>query len=70
MGNVEKHSMTVDEFLAWAEQQEGRFELHRGQVYAMSPSDRNTRSPNSRFRPPWQTPSGKQDCRALFIRTA
>jgi Uma2 family endonuclease len=32
----EKH-MTVDEFLAWAEPQEGRYELHDGQVVAMSP---------------------------------
>jgi hypothetical protein len=30
-------SMTVDEFLAWAEGQEGRHELFRGQVYAMAP---------------------------------
>ncbi len=29
--------MTVDEFLVWAEGQEGRHELHRGQIYAMSP---------------------------------
>ncbi len=29
--------MTVDEFLAWAEGEEGRYELYHGQVYAMSP---------------------------------
>jgi Uma2 family endonuclease len=29
--------MTVDEFLAWAEEQEGRYELFNGQVYAMAP---------------------------------
>jgi Uma2 family endonuclease len=29
--------MTVEEFLAWAEPQEGRFELHDGHVVAMSP---------------------------------
>ncbi|MFY9639907.1 MAG: Uma2 family endonuclease [Rhodomicrobium sp.] len=29
--------MTVDEFLAWAEGQEGRHELFRGRVYAMAP---------------------------------
>lgn len=29
--------MTVDEFLAWAEDQEGHYELFNGQVYAMSP---------------------------------
>jgi Uma2 family endonuclease len=29
--------MTVDEFLAWAEGQEGRHELFNGQVYAMAP---------------------------------
>ena len=29
--------MTVDEFLAWAEEQEGRYELYHGHVFAMSP---------------------------------
>lgn len=29
--------MTVDEFLAWASDKEGRYELYAGQVYAMSP---------------------------------
>lgn len=29
--------MTVDEYLAWAETQEGRFELVAGTVYAMAP---------------------------------
>jgi Uma2 family endonuclease len=29
--------MTVDEFLAWADRQPGRYELHNGFVYAMSP---------------------------------
>lgn len=29
--------MTVDEFLAWAEGQPGRYELYHGRVYAMSP---------------------------------
>jgi Uma2 family endonuclease len=29
--------MTVDEYLTWAEGQEGRFELYAGTVYAMSP---------------------------------
>jgi len=28
--------MTVDEFLAWAEAEEGRYELYHGQVYAMA----------------------------------
>jgi len=31
------HRMTVDEYLAWTEGQEGRFELYAGRVYAMSP---------------------------------
>lgn len=30
-------SMTVDEFLAWAEGREGRYELHDGEIVAMSP---------------------------------
>ena len=29
--------MTADEFLAWARNQPGRYELHQGIVYAMSP---------------------------------
>ena len=29
--------MTVEEFLVWAEAQEGRYELHNGQIVAMSP---------------------------------
>jgi Uma2 family endonuclease len=29
--------MTVDEYLAWAQNQDGRFELYAGSVYAMSP---------------------------------
>jgi Uma2 family endonuclease len=32
-----KPRMTVDEFLAWAEGQPGRYELFRGEVFAMSP---------------------------------
>ena len=37
MKQVPKIDMTVDEFLQWAEGQEGRYELYHGQVYAMSP---------------------------------
>jgi Uma2 family endonuclease len=37
MTALPKHKMTVDEYLAWAEGQEGRFELYAGTVYAMSP---------------------------------
>lgn len=32
-----KSLMTVDEFLAWAEAQPGRYELYNGVVYAMTP---------------------------------
>ena len=32
-----KPKMTVDEFLAWAEENPGRYELSEGEVYAMSP---------------------------------
>jgi Uma2 family endonuclease len=32
-----KHKMTVDEYLAWAEGEPGRFELYAGTVYAMGP---------------------------------
>lgn len=34
-----KPRMTVDEYLAWAQGQAGRYELHRGQVYNMSPEN-------------------------------
>ena len=38
MQTVPSHKMTVDEFLPWAEAQErGRYELHEGEVIAMSP---------------------------------
>ncbi len=38
MQTVPSHQMTVDEFLPWAEAQEcGRYELHEGDVIAMSP---------------------------------
>ena len=37
MDSAPKSHMTVDEFLEWAEAQEGRYELYNGQVYAMSP---------------------------------
>jgi Uma2 family endonuclease len=36
MGGLPQKRMTVDEFLAWAEQQPGRYELYNGVVYAMS----------------------------------
>jgi Uma2 family endonuclease len=39
VGTMEKapdHRMTVDEFLAWAETQEGRYELHGGEVFSMA----------------------------------
>jgi Uma2 family endonuclease len=32
-----KHKMTVDEYLDWAQDQPGRFELYAGVVYAMTP---------------------------------
>jgi Uma2 family endonuclease len=37
MSTVAKPQMTVDEFLVWGEGREGRWELHDGQVVAMSP---------------------------------
>ena len=37
MGPQAKSRMTVDEFLAWAETQPGRYELVNGEVVAMSP---------------------------------
>jgi Uma2 family endonuclease len=37
MTAVPKTHMTVDQFLAWAEEQPGRYELRDGAVFAMSP---------------------------------
>jgi Uma2 family endonuclease len=37
MAALMKPRMTVEEFLAWAEGRPGRYELLRGEVYAMSP---------------------------------
>jgi Uma2 family endonuclease len=37
MTALTKPRMNVDEFLAWAVDQPGRYELFRGEVYAMSP---------------------------------
>jgi Uma2 family endonuclease len=37
MSSIPKKLMTVDEFLTWADGQEGRYELYHGQVYAMAP---------------------------------
>lgn len=37
MDGAPKSHMNVDEFLEWAESQEGHYELYHGQVYAMSP---------------------------------
>jgi Uma2 family endonuclease len=37
MAARQKQQMTVDEFLAWAEGREGRYELYNGVVYAMAP---------------------------------
>ena len=37
MTALPQHKMTVDEYLAWAEGQEGRFELYAGTVYAVTP---------------------------------
>jgi Uma2 family endonuclease len=37
MSALPQKRMTVDEFLAWAEDRPGRYELFRGAVYAMTP---------------------------------
>src|ERR1700733_13858707 len=37
MADLSTHRMTVDEFLAWAEGQDGRWELQDGAAVAMSP---------------------------------
>ena len=36
MNGLNEAPMTVDEFLAWAEEREGRHELFNGQVYPMA----------------------------------
>ena len=37
MTALPEHRMTVDEYLAWAEDRPGRFELYAGTVYAITP---------------------------------
>ena len=37
MSALPTHRLTVDEFMVWAADQPGRFELYAGQVYAMAP---------------------------------
>jgi Uma2 family endonuclease len=37
MTALPKHKMSVDEYLAWAQGQPGRFELYAGVVYAVTP---------------------------------
>lgn len=37
MNVLTKSRMTVDQYLAWAQDQPGRYELFRGEVYEMSP---------------------------------
>lgn len=37
MTALPEHRMTVDEFLAWAQTQPGKYELVDGKIYAMSP---------------------------------
>ncbi len=37
MSTLAKQKMTVDEFLAWTEDHDGRYELIEGEVFAMSP---------------------------------
>ncbi len=37
MSAVPQKKLTVDEFLAWAKDKPGRFDLHAGTVYAMAP---------------------------------
>lgn len=37
MSATQQAKMTVDEFLVWAEQQEGRYELFNGVAYLMAP---------------------------------
>lgn len=37
MNALPHHKMTVDQYLAWAEAQPGRYELYAGIVYAMTP---------------------------------
>jgi Uma2 family endonuclease len=44
MGELARPKMTVDEFLAWAEGREGRFELEDGEIVFMSPQKVGMRS--------------------------
>jgi Uma2 family endonuclease len=42
-----KRKMNVDEYLAWAEDQPGRFELYAGEIYAIAPEGAEHAESNS-----------------------
>jgi hypothetical protein len=53
MSTPAQRKMTVDEFLVWAEGQDGRWELHNGVPYPMGPERVGTARSSSRCRPRW-----------------
>ena len=62
--------MSVDEFLVWAEGQEGRWELYRGVPYLMAPE--RTRHGEVKFAGSWRLSRNPaaSDCPAICCRTA
>jgi Uma2 family endonuclease len=44
MNVIPQTRMTVDEFLAWAQTQPGKYELHNGRIFMMSPGGLDTPS--------------------------
>jgi Uma2 family endonuclease len=69
MTALPKHKMSVDEYLAWAEGQPGRFELYAGTVYAMTPERAGHAGQICRTGALWQA-SGGPALRAICFRMA
>jgi hypothetical protein len=61
--------MTVDQYLAWAEGQPGRYELLDGVVYAMSPEGAGHAEKRQLCMPPRSRPFGHEVSRAMHCPT-
>ena len=65
-----QHKMTVDEYLAWAEGQSGRYELYAGVVYAMAPERARHAEVKFAVQAALQAGIRAPACRATCCRTA
>ena len=62
------HKMTVDEYLAWAERQPGRYELVDGSVYAMTPERAAHAAVKLAVHMSWLQGSAREGCLAMSCR--